>query len=112
MLNVRSLFFVDQKTNVLFCRQTYHYAKAMLLCDIEQRAWRHGVWNADSVQAIRRHLSEIPLDDFQVVVLVTTRIRPKCSIGHAADPELLSANVQELACHLWPFKAALGREDG
>jgi hypothetical protein len=84
----------------------------MLLCDIEQRAWRRGVWNAHSVQAVCRHLSEVPLDDVEVVVLVATRIRPKCSIGHTADPELLLANAQEFACHLWPLKATLGREDG
>src|SRR5262249_7020152 len=112
ILNIRGFFLVDKETNILFCRQTHHYAKAMLLCGVQQRTWRHGVWNAHGVQAICRHLSKIPPDFFQVVVLVATRIRPKCSIGHTADPELLLANVQELACHLWPLKSTIQRNSG
>src|SRR5262249_32274795 len=112
MLNIRSFFLVDKETNILFCRQTHHYAKAMLLCGVQQRTWRHGVWNAHGVQAVCRHLSEIPPDFFQVMVLVATRIRPKCSIGHTADPKLLLANVQELACHLCPFKSSVGQHAG
>ena len=92
-LYVWGTFFVNEETNILFCRQPHHDAEAVPLRSVEQRAGRHGVRNADSVQAVCRHLSKISLDNLQVVILIAMRIRAKGPIRHAPDPQLLVTKV-------------------
>src|SRR5207245_9070348 len=41
--------------------------------DVEQRAGRHRVGDADGVEAVRRHLSKVSLDGREVVILGAAR---------------------------------------
>jgi len=48
--------------------------EAVPLGRVEEGTGGRRVRNADGVDPVRRHLSEVPLDDIRIVVLPTSRI--------------------------------------
>ena len=84
---------------MLFPGQADHNVKAVPPRGVQEPARRHGV-GADRVQAVRRHQSEVPLDNFRVPVLVAAYTGTKGSVGRAANVELVLAQMYELASHV------------
>src|SRR2546425_5389114 len=87
---------VDDEPEVLLGRQAHHHPEPVPICGVEQRARRHGVGDSHRVEAVGHHLSEIPFDDVEVVILVSVRVRSERSIGDAAHIQLVVAGDQEL----------------
>ena len=104
-LDVWRTFFVNEKADILLSRQTDHDTEPVSLRCVEQCTGWHGVRNAHRVQTACRHLSEVALNNFQVVVFVPSLIGSKCSVCDAADPQLLVPDVQKLPMRLWPLYA-------
>src|SRR6266571_7257281 len=92
------MLLVIEKGNVLFPRQAYHDAKAMLLRSIQKPAWRYGV-SADRVQVVSGHLSKVSLDSFWAAILAAILARAKWAIRDAPDVQLLIPHKDEFALH-------------
>ena len=99
---------VDQVSDVLFGADPDHDAQAVARRSVEQRVGRHRVRNADGVDAVRRHLREVPLHGREVVILVAARVGRKGAVGHAAHVQLFRSDEQELPGHA---RARGGRSD-
>ncbi len=113
LLDVRRVGPVYEKADILLRREADHDAEAMAVGGVQQRARRHGVRDADRVEAVGRHLSEVALDDLEVAILVAVLIGAECAIGDPADPELIVVNVQKLPARTRPVRSgalADGRE--
>src|SRR5262245_48012007 len=101
---------VDQISRIVLGAQPHHDVQSMALGGVQQCAGRHGVWDANGVEIVPRHLREVPLDDGEIVVLATLGIRPERPVGDAAHPQLLVADEEELATrprtHRYPLQGA------
>ena len=79
-----------KERNVLFPRQAHHDPQAMPVCRVQQPARRYGV-DAHGIDAVGSHQGEIPVDDFQRMVLAAVRLRLKRAVCHTPHVEFLFA---------------------
>jgi hypothetical protein len=98
--DIRGAFLVDEEADVPLGRKAHHDAKPVPLRGVEQWARRRGE-NSDSVQSIRRHLSEISLHNFEFGKLVSVYVRHKRPVRDAANVQLLVTDEEELAVNTW-----------
>src|SRR5260370_21853283 len=81
---------VDQISGILLGREADHDPQPMLRGYIEKRARRDRVRYANGIEAERRHLGEIALDQPIVGIFAAGLVRPERAIGDAAHKERLA----------------------
>ena len=86
---------IDQIPDVLLSREADHDVEAVALGDVEQRAGRHRMGNADGGDPIGRHGREVPLHHREIVVLAAVGGRGEGAVGDPTDVEFLVADEQE-----------------
>src|SRR4030095_3278085 len=85
LFDIGGPFPIDEITCVLFGREPDHDPKAMPLSNIEKLPWRRRMWNTDGIQSVGGHQRKVPLQNPNVMVLLTVWTRSECSVGDAAD---------------------------
>jgi hypothetical protein len=92
-----SAYPVVTERDVLFPRDTDQHTKAVAQRLIEKPQGRDRI-RPDGVEPVGRHLSEIAGYDLWVIFLAAVGAETERPIGDSANPELLVADVEELAC--------------
>ena len=95
-LDVGRAAAIDQIADVLLGRKADHDAEAVALGDVEQRAGRHRVGDANGGDPIVRHGGEVPFHHREVEVLAAVGGGREGPVGDATDVQLLVADEQEL----------------
>jgi hypothetical protein len=88
---------VYQITCGLLGGQPDHDPQPMSRGYVEKRAWRHGMRDAHGIDAQRRHLREIPLDQPVVGIFATALVGPEGAISDATNKVYFAVRRQKLA---------------
>ncbi len=73
----------------------------MVLGSVEQGPRRHRVRDANGVYPGLDHEREVPVNHFEIVVLVSSRVGLERAVRHAFDVQLLVTDEEELAVNPW-----------
>ena len=106
-LDVGGVLLVGEEPNVALDRQADHDTQAVACRCVEQPARRHRI-GADRVDPMRRHQSEVLLDNVGLGDLAAVGAAPERAVGDAADVELFVADVEELAARGQPAQSGRG----
>src|SRR5262249_16465626 len=98
LLDIGCALPVVEKAHILIGPKVHHHSQTVPLSGVEERTRRSRV-DADRVDLVLRHLSEIPLGHLLFVILVSVCVGTKGSIRDTTEVKLLFTNPNEFSSY-------------